>query len=292
MLGKYPGDALWALMVFLGLAFLRPRASAGRLSLWAFGTSCAVEFSQIYQAPWINGVRHTTVGHLVLGSVFSWFDIAAYAVGVLLGAGLDILLRGKFSGGTGHTLPGWIVLVSAMNNTATTTDPLAVSREAIRAFGQHYDYDVTYIEELMEMSPGAFHAFEAAMPLGQYQKAAPTELLTIARIAAMRVEDCGPCMELGIKIVREAGVSEHIIRGALHGGKGLNAELLDVYNYARAVAANEEMDSELLPRLKARWGGEVIAELAIAITGTRLYPTLKRALGHAKSCALFPSLAS
>jgi hypothetical protein len=91
VLGKYPGDALWALMVFIGLAFLRPRASTLRLSLLAFAISCAVEFSQIYQAPWINAIRHTTIGHLVLGSVFSWIDMAAYAIGVSLGALLDIL---------------------------------------------------------------------------------------------------------------------------------------------------------------------------------------------------------
>ena len=91
MLGKYPGDALWALMVFIGLAFIRPRASTGRLSLLAFATSCAVEFSQLYQVSWLNAIRHTTIGHLVLGSVFSWLDMVAYAIGVLIGAFLDIL---------------------------------------------------------------------------------------------------------------------------------------------------------------------------------------------------------
>jgi hypothetical protein len=91
VLGKYPGDALWALMVFIGLAFLRPHASTVRLSLLAFAVSCLDEFSQLYQAPWINTIRHTIVGHLVLGSVFSWFDMVAYAVGVLIGAFLDIL---------------------------------------------------------------------------------------------------------------------------------------------------------------------------------------------------------
>lgn len=106
LLGKYPGDALWALMVFIGLAFIRPRASTRWLALGAFGVSCVDEFSQLYQAPWINAVRHTTVGHLVLGSVFSWFDMVAYAVGVLLGAVLDLLPRGKFFGRSGHTSPG------------------------------------------------------------------------------------------------------------------------------------------------------------------------------------------
>lgn len=91
VLGKYPGDALWALMVFIGLAFIRPRASTARLSILAFAVSCADEFSQLYQASWINAIRHTTIGHLVLGSTFSWIDMGAYAVGVLIGAILDIL---------------------------------------------------------------------------------------------------------------------------------------------------------------------------------------------------------
>jgi hypothetical protein len=74
--------------------------------------------------------------------------------------------------------------------------------------------------------------------------------------------------------------------------KGLNLEQRDVYDYALAVAANEEMDPELLPRLEQRWGREVVAELAIGIVATRLYPTLKRALGFAQSCSLIPELAA
>ena len=91
--GKYPSDVLWALMVFLGWAFCKPQASTRTIASLAFATSCLVEFSQLYQAPWINSIRSTTPGHLVLGSTFSWMDIAAYAVGVLLGALLDASLQ-------------------------------------------------------------------------------------------------------------------------------------------------------------------------------------------------------
>jgi len=52
--------------------------------------SCLVEFSQLYQAAWLNSIRGTTIGHLVLGSTFSWVDIAAYGVGVLIGALVDV----------------------------------------------------------------------------------------------------------------------------------------------------------------------------------------------------------
>ena len=188
----------------------------------------------------------------------------------------------------GHTFVDWIVFTGDMNN--TSTEKITASREAIRAFGRHYDYDVGYVEALMDASPGAFAAYEAAMPMGQYQKEAPTELLMIAKLATAQVEDCGPCLELGIKIARESKVPESLIRGSLQSGKGLSSEQLDVYRYAHAVAENADMDPELLPRIESRWGREVVAELAIAIVATRMYPALKRALGYAKRCSLMPEL--
>ncbi|MDA8446070.1 DUF2809 domain-containing protein [Paracidovorax valerianellae] len=88
-LGKYPGDALWALMVMFGWACVWPRMAPLRLAALALATSFAVEFSQLYQAPWINAIRSTTPGHLVLGSWFGAMDLVAYAVGVACGLGLD-----------------------------------------------------------------------------------------------------------------------------------------------------------------------------------------------------------
>lgn len=174
----------------------------------------------------------------------------------------------------------------------TVPDSLAAARETIHGFGKHYDYDVTYLLEFMDASPGAFQAFEPVMPMGRFRKAAPLELITVAKLAASRVEDCGPCLLLGVKMAREAGVQETTIQGALHGGKGLNPELKEVHDYARAVAVNSSAVADLLPKLEERWGREVLAELALAIVAVATYPTLKRALGHAQSCALIPELAA
>lgn len=82
ILGSYPGDALWASLVFLAIAFLRPGMDGGRLALIALAVSFAVEAAQLYQAPWINAVRATTPGHLILGQGFDWLDLCAYTVGV------------------------------------------------------------------------------------------------------------------------------------------------------------------------------------------------------------------
>src|SRR5690606_33543565 len=43
--------------------------------------------------------------------------------------------------------------------------------EGVRAFGRHYEYDISYLEALHEASPGAFEAFERAMGLGRYRSA-------------------------------------------------------------------------------------------------------------------------
>ena len=86
---KYGGDALWALMVFCGVEFLLQRASTARVGLIAICFSCAVEFSQLYHAPWIDAVRGTRLGRLALGSTFNWPDFVAYAVGVGVGMMLE-----------------------------------------------------------------------------------------------------------------------------------------------------------------------------------------------------------
>jgi len=88
------GDALWALMVFIGFGFLLPRASTLAVALLALGVAWSVEFSQLYHAPWIDAVRATIPGKLVLGNTFHWPDLVAYAVGVALGALAEWKWRG------------------------------------------------------------------------------------------------------------------------------------------------------------------------------------------------------
>jgi hypothetical protein len=86
---KYAGDALWALMVFLGIGFVLATRGTALVAAVAVVLSSADEFSQLYHAPWIDTVRRTTLGHLVLGDTFAWGDIAAYLVGVGIGAAAE-----------------------------------------------------------------------------------------------------------------------------------------------------------------------------------------------------------
>jgi hypothetical protein len=85
LLAAYAGDTLWALAAFLGFGLVLPRAPTLTVAALAMVFSVAVEVSQLYHAPWIDSIRHTTVGGLVLGFDFVWSDLACYAVGVGLG---------------------------------------------------------------------------------------------------------------------------------------------------------------------------------------------------------------
>ena len=100
IVATYGGDTLYATMVFVGLALLAPRWSTGRLALAALACSCAIEMSQLYHAPWIDAIRATRPGALVLGYGFLWSDLACYVAGVALGAAADRVAASTGPGGS------------------------------------------------------------------------------------------------------------------------------------------------------------------------------------------------
>ncbi len=82
-LGKYPGDVLWAVMVFLLYALLFPKHSTLRIAIYALATSIFIEFFKLYPSPTIDLIRNTPIGRLIFGYVFSWQNLLAYYIGIL-----------------------------------------------------------------------------------------------------------------------------------------------------------------------------------------------------------------
>jgi hypothetical protein len=79
------GDILWGLMVY----FITRVLFINRSVRWAVIASLlfcyTIEFSQLYQAPWIKNIRHTVIGGLILGETFLWGDMLCYTVGIVIG---------------------------------------------------------------------------------------------------------------------------------------------------------------------------------------------------------------
>ncbi|WP_318245403.1 ribosomal maturation YjgA family protein [Psychrobacillus faecigallinarum] len=89
------GDAFWAAMVYFGVRFIlvtRPPLFSLLFSLlFSFG----IELSQLYQVEWINNIRGTTLGTLILGRGFLIVDLYRYSFGILMAFVIDVLLFKK-----------------------------------------------------------------------------------------------------------------------------------------------------------------------------------------------------
>ena len=81
----YLGDILYALLIYFLIAFLFARKSATTLALFALSFCVSIELSQLYHTPWIDAIRATKLGGLVLGFGFLWSDLLAYTAGVSIG---------------------------------------------------------------------------------------------------------------------------------------------------------------------------------------------------------------
>jgi len=86
---KYGGSVLWATMVFFLVAALLPRLPRPRLARIAMGIAVGVELVRLVHAPWLDAFRLTLAGALLLGQIFSVWNLLAYAVGILLGVVVD-----------------------------------------------------------------------------------------------------------------------------------------------------------------------------------------------------------
>lgn len=51
-----------------------------------------IEFSQLYHAEWIDQIRDTSLGGLVLGYGFLWSDIEAYTIRIAACAAIELLV--------------------------------------------------------------------------------------------------------------------------------------------------------------------------------------------------------
>ncbi|MFF2752981.1 DUF2809 domain-containing protein [Psychrobacillus sp. NPDC058041] len=83
------GDVMWAMMVYFGFRFILIRKSLVTAIWLSFSFSFGIEFSQLYQAEWINQIRGTLLGALVLGKGFLTVDLIRYAVGIMIATIFD-----------------------------------------------------------------------------------------------------------------------------------------------------------------------------------------------------------
>jgi hypothetical protein len=90
-LAENAGDVLWAMLVYFGFRFLFLKKSMLTAIFLSLLFSFGIEFSQLYQGDWINQIRGTLLGALILGKGFLPVDLIRYTTGIVIASSLDRL---------------------------------------------------------------------------------------------------------------------------------------------------------------------------------------------------------
>jgi hypothetical protein len=94
---KYGGSTLWATMVFFLVTLAAPSQSPWTVALMSASIGLAVELFRLVHTPWLDAFRLTIPGALLLGRIFSPWNLLAYGTGITLGTGLDRFAMSAFA---------------------------------------------------------------------------------------------------------------------------------------------------------------------------------------------------
>lgn len=91
---KYLGDALYAILFYLLISMLVSELRAIKKATIVFILMVAFELFQLTQIPMAlsqNDNVLARIAAMLLGTVFSWLDIVAYLVGIVIAASVDMM---------------------------------------------------------------------------------------------------------------------------------------------------------------------------------------------------------
>lgn len=158
-------------------------------------------------------------------------------------------------------------------------------RRQIAAFERTWNYDASYIREMIDSDPRAVMAFGKVQGLTRYRKDVPLAAWCAAGIVAVMAEDCGPCTQLGIDMAEREGVDPAVLRAVVaRDFAAMPYEVALAARFAEASLRHAPEADDLREEVLRQWGKRGLISLAFAMLAARLYPTLKYALGYGHAC--------
>ncbi len=155
-------------------------------------------------------------------------------------------------------------------------------RTAESELGESMDF----LRDIYRASPAAYLKYVLFMPMSAHHRSLPAAVLHVARLTASLEEDCGSCAQIAINQALKDGIDPEMLNALVHGRpERLPDELIDVHLFVRAVITHNSREAELRQTMASRYGPAGMVDLAFAIAGARVYPTVKRVFGHGESCA-------
>ena len=158
-------------------------------------------------------------------------------------------------------------------------------RRQIAAFERTWNYDASYIREMIDADPRATMVFGKVQGLSRYRKDVPLAAYCAAGLVAVMAEDCGPCTQLGIDMAQREGVDPAILRAIVaRDYAAMPEEVVLAVRFTEATLRHAPEADDLREEVLRRWGKRGLISLAFSMLSARVYPTLKYALGYGRAC--------
>lgn len=160
-----------------------------------------------------------------------------------------------------------------------------IAKRSLKEFSARYDYDVSYLTHMLDVSPPAFMKFTGVMKLAQHRGAAPSDAMFAAALVGALEEDCGPCVQLNVDMALEAGMSSKSIEAVLTRNQAaMNADTRLGFLFADTLVRRAPEEDEARDAVREEWGEAGVVDLTLAVQISRVFPMVKAGLGYAKTC--------
>src|SRR5262245_62882075 len=134
-----------------------------------------------------------------------------------------------------------------------------VLRKAIGRFERAWNYDASYVREIIDASPRAAWLFSRAAALGQFRRDLPRDAWFAAGITAVRHEDCGPCTQLAVSMAERAGIDPEVLRAVLNEQPSeMPPEIALTWRFTRATLDHDPRADEYRDEIVRMWGRRAV----------------------------------
>ena len=158
-------------------------------------------------------------------------------------------------------------------------------RRAARAFGKSYDYDVSYMLDVIDTSAGAGARLSAFPLISQYRGPKDAQMVWVGAIFASTVEgDCGPCAQLVLDMAMEAGADSSELKLCFNGDPHQAGDVGLGFRFALAAIHGDLEVDTLGQEIEAKFGRRAVVAASFAAASGRFYPVFKRGLGYGHAC--------
>lgn len=159
-------------------------------------------------------------------------------------------------------------------------------KKQLSAFGRRWNYDTGYMQEVVdEAGLDALKPMMGLQKLGAYRGGVPLAAYYGAGLTASKHADCGPCLQLGVSMAENEGLSPKIISAILREDFGaLPEEALLGIELAKSTIARDGSGDDARAQILRRWGRRGLVALAYSIVAAQSFPAFKYAIGHGHAC--------